>query len=354
MISGEGKAGQQGDDDDYNDKENLSPAKQRFGCLLTQELIGEAKQRRAENQAEEGDRLNAVPGIQGSGGGQNYSDRDQNEGFQHQDEEMTPAVLMLQKKIDQEGGQDTGRGAHTESQHKGQRVDIEAAEVEPALLFARGRKCQPQSKQNTNACAAGKNVGVGKDGGHADAGLHAVQVDIVRRVTPQEGQQRGAEQPGRDQINAEQAGQSGGAFQNGCHSPAGVCTFARGEKHQKKGGAKSGDQLQQLIEGELSGDGVGRGDAAHEHHQQQQKQGQVHPAQQSPEAENACQQRDAEQDENRCFDGSGGAETDGQEKQNRQNRQPDHLLGCGCFVVYAQHKCWFSSFRHNCHLAVKE
>ena len=316
---------------------------QLFAPAAAHKAVSKAEQNGTDDQAQQRDGLEAVPGIQRGHGAQNDADKGENEGLAHEQKQF--AAAALQQQIDQERNSDGGSGAHTECEDEGGGGDIQTAEVESALLDPLGGLSKAQRQQNAEAGTACKDIGVLENRGQTDAGLHAGEIEIGGGVFAQQSEQRSAEQAGGDQIHTEEGRKGCGAFQNGGDAAAGFDTLTGSEHQQDQTDTQSNHKLEELTQGKLAGEGIGGGDAVHDNKEQQHDQRKGDALLQGAEAENAACQRQDQQNQCSALGGFDDAEQCCEKQQHRQKGQQNDLLAGGSAVLYADDD--FFGFSHS-------
>ena len=281
VVGRQGKDGHAGQDHAGEDQHDPAVA----GELVRQrtaQAVQQAQQRRASDDAQQGHRPESGPGGEGGQGDEEGCGNAENQGFHHEQQQLGPPLRTLQQQVGEEGQGDHAAGAHTEGQQEGQGVDIQADQVDGPLPSGGGDN-QAEAQKGAQAHAAGEYVGVGEHGGHTDPLLHRAQAGVVRGEQAQQPQNRGADDPGGEQVNAHQPRQGGEAGED-CRAPAaGTAALPVLHGQQQQGQAEGGQGLEELIEGEFPASGVEGGQAVHEHHQSQGQDRQVQTVPQAGE-----------------------------------------------------------------------
>ena len=225
------------------------------------------------------------------------------------------------------------------------------------LRLLLGGDGQPQAQQHADAHAPGKHVGVGEDGGHTDPLLHCGEIHVIRGEDAEDGQEKGADPAGGEQVDTHQPRQGGKALQDHGGPAARVAPLPFRlirERQKQKGQAEGGKYLQKFIEGKFPGNGVKRGNAVHEDHQGQCGQRQVQAAAQPGERQE--NRRDGCEDQQKRYrlDGGCGEQADDQKIQHGKHSQPAFLphgqkRGGPCGCVYCT---LVAPFGHGCHLVM--
>ena len=202
----QGGGGQQGQQQGQG---HAAPGGQEVGGPAARQLVQQTQGHSGQDGGAQGHGLDAGPVVEGGeidgeGGGQGH-----HQGLYHADQQSAPALLPLQKQIDQEGRSQKGRRAHAEGQDKAQGVQSQAGQVDVAVPARRGGGGQAQGDEDADAGAAGVDVGVANHRGHADPGLYAGHGAVGRLDEGHEAQEGGAQGAGGDEVNAEQTGEGG-------------------------------------------------------------------------------------------------------------------------------------------------
>ena len=326
LHGGHGEHRQQDHHHGDEDGHHAGAALQQPAQLLPREPVGQAQQGGAHDDAGQGHRLEAAPLLQGGGGHQEAGRGHQDQGLHHEHQQRPPALLPLQQQEGQKAHRDGAAAAHAEGQEKGQGVEIEAGQVEPAVALPLGGNGQAQGEEHPDAHAPGEHVGVAEDGGHAHPRLHAAQAGVVPGEQAQQAQHRGADEAGGEQVDAGQSGQGGSPLQHGGEAPAQLPLLPLCEGQQQHHAAEGGQHHHKGPQGELARGGVQGGDAVHDDPQAHDQEGHGQTLRHLPVPDDQGGDRAEGRDHRDPLGGGDAAQADHQKvDQGEDGQAPDSL-----------------------------